>query len=259
MCVLGKADTHRYNRLHMTSAPSSPIKRPTRTRKTIIGAVSPIEVSTQPKHLSSLSDAFVDLLNRIAHTKEECEHLQKEIAETRDSWTKEQTEHEHELVERKTQEELARRREQELYEYEMNLKRRKDEDSFAAKKAEWENELAGQKETIEKEREELVMLRKHVENFDVEKEKSVKEACTILEKTLTEKFAIEKRIREQEIKSEKDIFALRITGLTEEKNKLTNEIEQLKKSLDETTKQLKDVAMKVIESRRPTTPNSSIE
>lgn len=75
-----------------------------------------------------------------------------------------------------------------------------------------------------------------------------KEAESILEKILTEKFSNEKVLREQEIKAEKELLNLKITNLTAENARQTKEIESLKNALDEATKQIKEVAVKVIES-----------
>ena len=50
------------------------------------------------------------------------------------------------------------------------------------------------------------------------------------------------------MKSEKELLVLKITNLTQENSRQSNEIAVLKKSLEEATRQLKDVAVKVIES-----------
>lgn len=91
-------------------------------------------------------------------------------------------------------------------------------------------------------------MRKIAQNFDQEKEKAVKEACGLLQKQLQNAFAAEKKLREQEIKSEKELLALKITNLTQDNIRQANEIAVLKKSIEEATAQLKDVAVKVIES-----------
>ena len=112
----------------------------------------------------------------------------------------------------------------------------------------WEKELVEQKDNIEAERQELVKLRKLVEDFEEQKEKAVKEANSLLQKDLTNNFEIEKKLRDQEIKSEKEILNLRINNLSSENTRLINEISILKKALEEATKQVKDIAVKVIES-----------
>ena len=53
---------------------------------------------------------------------------------------------------------------------------------------------------------------------------------------------------DQEQKSEKELLAFKITNLTQENARQSQEIITLKKSLENATAQLKDVAVKVIES-----------
>lgn len=88
-------------------------------------------------------------------------------------------------------------------------------------------------------------------DFDHQKEAAVKEAEVLLEKNLTEEFEAEKKLREQEVKAEKDISGLKISNLESENSRLTKEMETLRRSLDEATRQVKEIAVKVIESGQP--------
>ena len=81
-----------------------------------------------------------------------------------------------------------------------------------------------------------------------EKEKAVAEAQEILQEELVYKFETERKLKEQENKSEKDILNLKIANLTSENNRLNGEIGILKKALEEATRQVKEIAVKVIES-----------
>lgn len=231
---------------------STTVKKAVRTRKT---TVVPTEITSAAKPIPSLAknlkpyeDTFTDLLSSINDSKEEFMALQKEIDEVRESWNKEQRDHETAIVERNHQEEVARKREDETYKYESELARKKAEDEFLEKKTKWEKELTERKDEIAKEKEELEFLRKQVDGFEEEKEKAVKQACTFLQKELNETYATEKKLREQEIKADKELLAFKITNLTQDNTRLANEIALLKKSLEEATRQLKDVAVKVIES-----------
>jgi len=98
------------------------------------------------------------------------------------------------------------------------------------------------------EKKELESLREAVANFENEKEKVVAAAESILEKALTEKFENERRMREQEFKSEKEILNLKLESLTVENQKQTTEIATLQKALNAATAQVKDIAVKVIEA-----------
>jgi len=131
------------------------------------------------------------------------------------------------------------------------------------KKLVWEQDLENRKEQLATEKKELEELRKLATDFESEKEKAIKQTITELQKTLQEKFDIEKKLREQEFKAEKELLALRITNQTQEISRQSQEITALKKSLEETTKELKDVAIRVIDASKPTPPapqaNSPIE
>lgn len=228
------------------------VKRTTRRKTAAAFPNSPVssDVSnvTTAKRLKTQEESFGDLISTITKAKEEFTALQKEIAEVKEAWVKGQQLHTITVVERSQQEETARKREQELYEYETKLKRRQEEDEFLERKTKWEKDLNSRKEEIEQGRRELEELRKTVSGFEAEKAKAVKEACTSIEKELTQAFAAEKKLREQEVKAEKELFALRISNMTSDNSRLNSEIGVLKRSLEEATKQLKDVAVKVIES-----------
>lgn len=233
----------------MSLATTSTVKRTTRARKTTaVSDETSSDASLSSKALKPMEDAFTKLITAITTAKDDYETLEKQIAEIKEVWDREQKLHTITIQERDQQEEVERRREQELYQYETTLKRRQQEDEFAEKKAKWEKELEGRKDELAKEKQELEMLRREVADFEEEKEKAVKEASLNLQKELTASFATERKLREQEVKSEKELLVLKITNLTQENNRQSNEIAILKKSLEDATRQLKDVAVKVIES-----------
>lgn len=204
-------------------------------------------VSTRLK-TATKTDPFAVLLKIFTDLQSEFELLQKDITQTKESWIAEQKAHIKEIEAQNIQEELERKRKQETYEYETARKRKQEEDMFADKKANWEKQLKDQQETLDKEKAELLELRKMIDGFEMEKGKAVNQAQEILQKELTSKSETERRSREQEIKAEKDILNLKITNLTAENNRLNSEIANLKRALEEATRQVKDIAVKVIES-----------
>lgn len=193
-------------------------------------------------------ESFTDLVNKISQSKAEFEILQKEIETIREQWMKEQKDHEIRMSERDQQEEIARKREEETYRYETNLARKRMEDEFTEKRMRWEKELLERKEEIENDKKELDVLRKQVAGFEGEKEKAVKEAVALMQKEVTTKFETERKLREQEFHSERDLLSLRLESFTNENARLGNEVAAFKKALEEATKQVKDIAVKVIES-----------
>lgn len=224
------------------------VKKTPRTRKTATSASTTTSVSPAQTMVSLVEETINTLLRQLSEAKTEFLSMQQLIEETKQAWAREQKEHELQVAQLNQQEEVERRREQESYEYETKLARRKAEDEFLQKKTKWEREFEERRDEVEQERQELVTLRRQVEGFEAEKEKAVKDATAALQKELGSQFATEKRLREQEVKAEKELFALKITTLTQENARMNHEIEVLKKALTDATAQLKDVAVKVIES-----------
>lgn len=233
----------------MSPTITTTVKKATRSRKTASTVDQTLtDTSLSSKELKPMEEAFTKLTSVVAATREEYEKLQKQIEEVNEAWDKEQRDHKVQIAEINQQEELARKREKEMYDYETSLVRKKAEDEFLDRKNKWEKELQARKEEISKERQELEMLRKQVAGFEEEKEKAVKQACSVLQKELSEEYATDRKLREQEVKAEKELQALKIINLTSENTRLANEVLMLKKSLEQATAQLKDVAVKVIES-----------
>lgn len=224
-----------------TKAKKTPLTTPTASAD--ISTPSPATPAVQ-----TITEAFNELLSKIHQSQAEFERLQREIIQIKQSWEQEQKGHQLELVQQRQQEELERRREREAYEYELTRNRKIAEDELAYQKAAWTRELQEQKDAIEKDRQELSQLRTQVTAFEAEKIKAVKEAQAILERQLTEKFENEKKLREQEMKSDKELLNLKVASLSEQNAKQAKEVESLKRALEEATRQVKDIAVKVIES-----------
>lgn len=242
-------------------ADTAPVKKTTR-RKTSATADSPTEpavVTASPRNVKVVSQLFTDLLSTIAEDKTSFETLQKEIIEIRESWIKEQARHEEEMRQRDLQEELEHRREREAYEYELAKTRRQAQDEFAEQRAKWEKELQERKEELAKDKVEVETLRKQVAGFETVVAKAVKEAKEELARDLTDQFGTERKLREQEVKAEKEILVLKIQNLTQESERQAREVEILKRALDVATAQLKEIAVKVIESSGSPKPQTSLE
>lgn len=236
---------------NMSETATSTAKRVVRRKSTVSSTGDTLVTassSVQNKNISSIIQSFTDLIDKVLQAKFEFEKFHKEITETKELWVKEQKSHELKIQERDQQEEIAKKREEETYRYERDLARKRVEDEFAEKKARWEKELAERKEEIENDKRELETLGKQVAGFEAEKEKMVKEAVSVLQSQLTDKFETDKKLREQEVRAEKEVSHLNISHLTAENTRLNEEITTLKKALEEATKQVKDIAVKVIES-----------
>lgn len=233
-------------------------KRTTRSRKTSTVEVAAEDIqssnmiSTPIKSGSAvqtgISQDFDELVAKLVKSKIEFDNLQKEITQIKLDWVREQKQHELEFAQQKIQEELERKREEETYQYSTSLLRKRSEDEFQDKKLAWEKDLSQRKQELEDQRKELEELRKQVSGFEDEKDKAVKNAVSEVEQDLRVQYENEKKLREQEVKAEKDLLNMRIANLETENSRLNKEIEILKRSLDEATRQVKEIAVKVIES-----------
>lgn len=238
------------------------VKKISRVRKTIIDTkpepVSQID-SIPTIQLHSKKDIFNNLNEEIKKLKDQFDILEKEITETRQEWVKEQRVHQQETEERERQENLGRKHEQELYQYETNLNHKKAEDEFSDKKTKWEKELLERKDELAKDKQELAELRSKVAGFEQQLVKAADGASEAAKKELESRFENEKRLYEQQVKAEKDVLNLRLSNLTADNSRQAHEIETLKKALDEATRQVKEIAVKVIESNSGVIKTSSAE
>jgi len=200
--------------------------------------------TTQP----STSYVISELTSKISQIQEEFDSLEKEITQTKEKWTREQKDHEAEIQQRNLQEDLDRKRRQESYEYELQRNYKKAADEFEDQKAAQQKDLGARREEIEKDKKELIDLRKQSEIFDSQKAEAVRLAQSALKEELTEKFNAERKLREQEFKAEKEILNLKINTLSTENSKQAVEINTLKKALEEATRQLKEIAVRVIDA-----------
>ncbi|TSC66702.1 MAG: hypothetical protein CEO21_105 [Microgenomates group bacterium Gr01-1014_80] len=224
---------------------TSPVKKTVRTRKTIKTAENESEVNTLPIRSTpptTLTNSFSSLIDQISKSRAEFESQQREVESTKTLWKQEQQDRE-----------IERQREQEAYQYNLNLSRKRAEDEFADRKSAWEKELTGKKEQLEKDKQELETLRKQVIEFDSRIEQSVKAAESDTAARITAEFEAEKKLREQEVKSDKEILGLKIEGLSSEVKRQSEEITALKRSLDQAQAHVKDIAVKVIEGGTPKT------
>lgn len=233
---------------------SVPKKTVARKRKAV--SVSPdttlpetSKTSTAEKTLKNLSYYFSELLEKIEESRTEVENLQKVIFETKENWEKEKMLNEQARAVREKDLETARKREEEEYEYEKKRERKLVEDEFRERREKWEKDLVSRKEEMEAEKKELLELRKKVADFEGVLEKAVKETQTNLTRELMGNFNAERKLREQEVKSEKEIFVLKISGLAADNSRLNQEVLDLKKAMEGATAQVKEIAVKVIESR----------
>lgn len=149
-------------------------------------------------------------------------------------------------------------REEVEYRYQLQLQRKKEENEFeerknevrkkyAAEVAEKEAALAKREETIKLAEVELAKLRQQAEAFPPQLEVAVTRAASEAKAAAEKEAAISHQLFAQKTQAEKELLEQKITSLQEMVKLQVEEIISLKKVADEATKQLKDIAVRVIQ------------
>lgn len=184
--------------------------------------------------------------------KQKEEELEKEIRNKRDLWEEEQ----------KVYQEKQRRdrdREGEEYKYQRMLENKRDQDRRQQEELDWQRRMQLEKEALGQTRQELERLRKAEERFPTDTEKAVTEA---VEKALAEskkQAEVEKTFARQEFENALKIAQLKISQLETTLKDQNIDMAQLKKQLEEATRQVKDIAVSVIESKKPENKQSELK
>lgn len=181
----------------------------------------------------------VDTLeNLIEAQKAENQQFHEDMAEKREDFQREmQTKKE------------AWKREQEEYEYELELKRRKEENEYAGKKVVAETELTNREKALAAAEQELADLREKAKRFMPELEAAVQKAKEEAQREARKEEQIKADLLKEKYDGERKIAALTIDTLKERVAALETEAAALKTSLSSATQEVKDVAVKVIEGQ----------
>jgi hypothetical protein len=178
-------------------------------------------------------------------------------------WENEQKEKDQTLKEQESQYKKQKQREEDENNYTLQLTRKKEQDTYDAKKDLKEKELAEKIMTVEKnltEREfiiaakekEYAEMKSKVDNFPKELEKSLKDA----EKTVTEKmertYKFEAELKAMEIEGAQKLKEQIITTLQSKIKEQETLVAQLTTKADSAGAQVKDIAVKAIEGASAT-------
>ncbi len=204
------------------------------------------------KKMNEILEIFENLIAKINLGKNDYEALLKRVKDTEENWLKEQREHEKAILEKNRQTDIQQKRTEETYQYEFSLRQKRAEDDFKSKLEKWERDLTERKDELTREKQELELLRKQVNGFEAEKDKAIKEANNMLQKEIASQFQTEKNLLIQKHQSEIDLLNLKISNLTAETSRQGKEIDNLRRSLENATQELKEVAVKIIESSNTT-------
>ncbi len=192
------------------------------------------------------------------HTEQQ-RQLDAEIVTVRRAWQREQAEIDRARREAEERQAVERSREEEAYQYQQSLTRRNELDESEREKAARERTLA-EREQVLKERERAIQtMEKELEAVPAKLEAAVKAA----EQALIARLANEhdRALREQAVISEhaQSLAQLTITNLEVATRRQSDELSELKRELAAAQDQLKQMAVAVIETNKPTETSKHTE
>lgn len=171
------------------------------------------------------------------------EEFETEMKRRRFEWDEEQSAYAEKLK-------RERSRTEEEYQYQLKMKKLRDMD-------EWSEELRKHERTLKEEKEvrvqmetELADLRKQVASFATELDNAVKEAVTRTIAEQKKEAQIAQNFAKQEAQAVERIAALKIASFEATVKSQSQEIAELKRQLENATRQVKDIAVSVIESSK---------
>ena len=185
--------------------------------------------------------------------------FEDQVTETKTAWAKEQERMQLEQKELKEAIKKARTRDEEEYNYALQLERKKDLDTYDAQKFALEKELAERKEqaykefaereaSIQSQENELKEMRVRVEQFPRELEKALREMEKATKEQLERTYKFQMDLSAKEIEGERKLSQQIISSLQSKINEQENYIKQLTQKTDEATNQVQNIALKALES-----------
>lgn len=146
--------------------------------------------------------------------------------------------------------EKQRKREEEEYLYNLKLARQKDEDEYNKQKEAKELELKNREAEIQKNEQELIDLRNLVADLEQKLETETAKVSQQVKAETTKELETAFNLERKDTEREKQIAELTISNLQKTISNQDAEIVELKKQLIQATSQVKDIAVKVIESNK---------
>lgn len=185
---------------------------------------------------------------------------EKNREEARQAWMKEQVDHTAQVKERDEQLAKERSREEDEYEYNKSLKRKKDEESWREVVAERQRERRETEEALEKtwkEREEnlkkaeaaVAENKEKLDNFDQLVDAAVQKDVAIITNKIKGDFDNQMKLKELQFESDKRLLEHDNKVLKSLVSSKDAEIEKLRAALDKKDSEVKEVAVAAMEAQ----------
>jgi hypothetical protein len=193
--------------------------------------------------------ALEEIQKAITLSKQQLEfqHHISVAADSLDRLVEEQTQSASAFEETMLQKKREWKREAEEYEYQQKLKRERDQ----AESEEREKAWVIRENTIRAQEQEIVQMKKAIEQFPKELENAQGKGEQFVRESLTQKFEHEKALHEKETNAQIRLLELTVKNLEDRLAVQANDLATLKQQADEANAKAQTLAMKAIE--RPTT------
>ena len=186
------------------------------------------------------------------------EETDQDINETREAFEEEMTKKKAAWEEEKAAFSKERAREEETYSYELALNRKKDKDLYEEKKQQLEKELNEKvrqttqsldlrESQISEKENELESLREQVAQFPEKLQEAIDKAKLATEEAVKKQYQFEMQLNQKELEGEKRLYEQKVESFLEKIKEQENLIKTLTARVDQSGKQVQDIAVKAVE------------
>lgn len=178
--------------------------------------------------------------NVIEVVEQDKKQLESSIAAIRVAWEQEKIDHD-----------LKQSRDEDAYKYDLAISRRTEQEVHDQKTKELQAQLAAREASVEEREQVLAELTAEVEAFPNRLDQTAKTARDELAKELKSEYDSAMRDLKQTSEHEKAILSLKLGTAEASIAANLKQIAELQRQLDASAKQLKDMAVAVIQSKNP--------
>lgn len=186
------------------------------------------------------------------------EETDREIDETREIFDREMMKKRSDWEEEKTAIRKERDREEETYSYELALKRKKDQDMYEEKKNQLEKQLDEKlKQTtqaleiresqIAEKEQEFAELKQQVAQFPDKLKEAIDKTKLEAEESVKNQYQFEIQLSQKEIEGEKRLYEQKVASFLEKIKEQEHLVKTLTTRVDQSGKQVQDIAIKAVE------------
>ncbi len=218
-------------------------------------------IEASKKELEELHDITyqAETLSALIETQKRFkEETDQEINEARETFEEEMTKKKAVWEEEKAATFKERAREEETYSYELALNRKKDKDLYEEKKQQLEKELNEKvrqttqsldlrESQISEKESELETLREEVTQFPEKLQEAIDKTNLETEEAVKNQYQFEMQIGQKELEGEKRLYEQKVESFLEKIKEQDNLIKTLTARVDQSGKQVQDIAVKAVE------------